>query len=369
MRKCKHRIRCPNCQSLNTKRQGKRQLDGGRKRQRWHCHNCKSSFTPYKEQLNLNTCRLYFEKGCGYRETGRTFQIAPITAWNKTIPFGFNCKSPLEVSLELKPKWSGFLLLDGDAINVLGKEESLLLGVDVYAQDIPVGLLVRQELKIHWVLILNVLKIQLGYPFKGVVSDGDPRIKGAVKEVTPDVPYQICIKHYEDFLRYVLRYQFKRRRGMHREYERFIDEVHQMLYAPNIEMSKGSIERIIADTNFKRAGLADLIDKLIRDFPYLITHFLHPGLPRTNSIIEGVISRLDRRINPTNGFQYHKTAWATIKMMIMRYRFKPFTDSRNKKNNHKAPLELAGVDVSGIDWLKFSQRSSQPKNLLSLLEF
>jgi len=165
MRKCKHRLRCPNCQSLNTKRKGNFQTKKGKKRNRWHCHNCKSSFTPYKEQLNLNTCRLYFEKGCGYRETGRTFQIAPITAWNKTIPFGFNCKSPLEVSLELKPKWSGFLLLDGDAINVLGKEESLLLGVDVYAQDIPVGLLVRQELKITLGPYFKRLKNTTGLSF------------------------------------------------------------------------------------------------------------------------------------------------------------------------------------------------------------
>lgn len=82
-------------------------------------------------------------------------------------------------------------------------------------------------------------------------------------------------------------------------------------------------------------------------------------MPRTNNIAEGVISRLDSKIDQADGYQCYDIAWATLKMLIMRYRFKKFTDCR-KKNKHKngeSPLELAGVNTSNINWVKFSQKS------------
>jgi hypothetical protein len=46
-------------------------------------------------------------------------------------------------------------------------------------------------------------------------------------------------------------------------------------------------------------------------------------------------------------------------MLIMRYRFKVFTDCRkkNKQKNGKTPLELAGVDLLKMNWINFSQKS------------
>jgi hypothetical protein len=45
-----------------------------------------------------------------------------------------------------------------------------------------------------------------------------------------------------------------------------------------------------------------------------------------------------------------------LKLLIMNYRFHPFSCSRNRAHNGLSPLELAGVDISNINWVEYSQR-------------
>ena len=87
------------------------------------------------------------------------------------------------------------------------------------------------------------------------------------------------------------------------------------------------------------------------------THFHYPRLPRTNNIIEGIIDKLKHKITDCHGFTYPETAWNSIKMIIMNYRFHKFTCSRIEGHNgKKSSLELAGVNTTGINWIKFSQK-------------
>ena len=76
------------------------------------------------------------------------------------------------------------------------------------------------------------------------------------------------------------------------------------------------------------------------------THFDYPQLPRTNNIIEGIIDKLKHKITDCHGFTYPETAWNSIKMIIMNYRFHKFTRSRIEGHNGKSPLELADVNIS-----------------------
>jgi hypothetical protein len=45
-----------------------------------------------------------------------------------------------------------------------------------------------------------------------------------------------------------------------------------------------------------------------------------------------------------------------LKLLIMSYRFPPFSCSRNRAHNGLSPLQLAGVYTSNINWIEFSQR-------------
>jgi hypothetical protein len=270
-----------------------------------------------------------------------------------------HCKSPVEASLELSPQWSGYLLADGDSIRVGSNSESLLLGVDSYSQDIPHALLAEHEDSRNWNKFFAVIKAFLRYPLKGITSDGDPALQKAREAVFPNTPWQLCIKHFEDGLSRFLRYQFTQRRGYWRETDRLLMAVHDMIYAKSFPLSQNYLSAISTDPGFRQAGLSEVIDTIIEKFPHLVTYHFHPGMPRTTNIAEGVISRLDEKINTADGYKCHETCWATAKMLIMHYRFKRFTDcrKRNKHKNGKCPLEIAGVNAAKLNWITFSQRS------------
>jgi hypothetical protein len=51
------------------------------------------------------------------------------------------------------------------------------------------------------------------------------------------------------------------------------------------------------------------------------------------------------------GFESLESAERHVRVLVGCYRFKRFTDSCN--GNGKSPLELAGIDLQGHDWLAF----------------
>lgn len=354
MRHAKHRCRCPFCHALETQRYGR--TSGGHIR--WYCTLCRHTFTPYDRQLTVQGTSLYFDSEASYRGVGRALGIDPHTAWNRIIELGFNCKTPMEASVELRPRWSGYLMVDGDSLVVASDRESLLLGVDAGTQDIANAILAEHEDGENWTRLLLGIKHPVNYPVKGVVSDGDPALQQAIRVVFPGVPYQYCARHFEKELYRFLHYGMTQKRGYWREGQRFLDSSKRLLYAPNFEAAQHRFRSIVRDRGFKEAGFGELIGKIRDNFKDLTTHYFHPGMPRTNNIAEGMISRLDSKINQADGYKSHDTAWATLKMHIMHRRFKEFTDCRNgnKENNGKSPLELAGVDVAALNWITFSQK-------------
>ena len=361
MKHAKRRIRCRNCGSLKTKRHVKiatKKQGQSKQHIHWYCKDCHKTFFPWQNQLNQKMVKLYFENGASYRAVGHDLGLNPLTAYRRVIHQGFNCKSPWEVSLELRPHWCGYLGIDGDSVLVGRKKQCLMIGADAYSQDIPHAILAEHEDGPNWTHFLLVIKDPIHYPLKGIVSDGDPAIQEARKAVFPEVPYQLCVKHFKDDLERFLCYRFTQRRGYWREIERFLKAVDCMLYAPAFALAQKYLEAILFDPGFKKAGLTEAIVHLREKFPLLTTHHSHPGMPRTNNITEGIISRLDSKINQADGYNYSDTAWATLKMLIMRYRFKKFTDckKKNKHKNGKSPLELAGVNTSNINWVRFSQK-------------
>jgi len=360
MNRSKRRIRCPICSGLHTKRHGFHRLkQGSKNRRRYYCIDCGKTFTPQRQQITEEAVRLYFDTGASYRGVGRHLSIEPKTAYKRIISMGFQSKSPMQVSLELKPRWCGYLCVDGDTITVGRHSECLMIGVDCYSQDIPHAILAEHEDGMNWTHFFLVTKYPIDYPFKGIISDGDPAIQEARQAVLPDVPWQLCVKHFEDNLSRYLRYTFTQKRGYWRETDRLLKAVHNMLYSRSLKKAKKYLSAISIDPGFKKAGLSKVIDNIEEQFPYLVTHHSHPGMPRTNNIGEGVISRLDEKINRADGYMCHDTCWATMKLLITWYRFKRFTDCRkkNKHKNGKSPLELAVVKTSNINWIRFSQRS------------
>jgi hypothetical protein len=90
---------------------------------------------------------------------------------------------------------------------------------------------------------------------------------------------------------------------------------------------------------------------------FFFTHVDHLAMPRTTNIIEGIIRQLRRKIDDAQGFNSVGHAWRSLKLLIMRYRFERFRDSRFEGHNCTALLGLAALNVDGIDRSRFSKKN------------
>ena len=125
------------------------------------------------------------------------------------------------------------------------------------------------------------------------------------------------------------------------------------------------MDEAFSDLNeFERKFMVKYQKSIIKTFKryssIIGTHFYHPNIPRDNNIAENIIKQLNRRIKLFAGFQRADTAYAVIKLLVMWYRFKTFTDSRDKTKNGRSPLQLAGVSTKNLDWLKYSRMKMKP---------
>ena len=338
-----------------------------RKIRRWWCHDCQRAFSQQRQEaqrhigyelgLILRAAHLYFDREASYRAVGRELHVRPYRIFQWIDALGENAKSFVEVAKELKPSWDGYLLLDGKVIFVQGEHYSLLLSADAATQDVPIASFAPSERAQHWEPMLECLRDEIGYPLKGLVIDGDWGLWSACQKLFPRVPLQLCVRHMGQFLHYHFRYLYK---GSGKGVEAFKALAFRLLYVKS-QPQRDFWLKIWQQRRqaFKYCGLEKEILSFEDKLPFLFTHLDHPGMPRTTNIIEGIIRQLSRKIDDTDGFESTETAWRSLRLLIMRYRFHRFTDSRLQGHNGKAPLELAGVNIDNIDWVQFSQKKHQ----------
>lgn len=304
--------------------------------------------------MHYQAAKLYFTEESSYRAVGRELKVTPLTVFRWIDMLGRNCKSFEQIAQELKPQWGGCLLADGKSIFIRGKEYALLLTADAKTHDIPMAQLARSENKEGWESVFISLRDRIPYPLQGLVIDGDFGLWAAIKRVFPEIPIQLCVRHVEQFLLYHFRYKYK---GSGKGVEEFLKTAREILYAPDLGEWQRSIDSFKSHrSTWRSLGLETEYLSFIDKIPYTGTHFFHPGMPRTNSIIEGIIRNLSRKIDDTDGFESFETAWNSLRLLIMNYRFHPFSCSRIKDHNGLSPLELAQVDLSKINWVEFSQK-------------
>jgi hypothetical protein len=297
---------------------------------------------------------LYYSAEGSYRAVARQLGIRANTALKITNQLGANCKSFIQVARELRPQWSGSLLVDGKTISVGKRKYALLLTADAKTQDIPYANLFESENLENYFSLLEAVRDKLSYPMKGITVDGDSGLVSATQAAFPGVPLQLCVRHLDEFHVYYFNY---RHEGPAKGVVRFLELTHRLLYAKSLGHLKHLIqEYLTCRDDLIEAGLGQEIKNFERKFDYLWTHLKHPGMPRTTNIIESIIHQLSRKIDRTDGFRSAETAWNSLKLLIMKYRFHTFTCSRIKGHNGHSPLSLAKAKTSNIHWVTFSQK-------------
>lgn len=359
--------RCLFCGGTNTKkhdiRSKKRKTPQGAKREcyrRWFCNSCAKPFTPTRIEtdnfsLKIKACELYYDAEASYRAVSRRLGIAAYRLFEIINALGANCKSTLDVARELKPQWSGYLFIDEKSIWIKGVEWFLLIAVDLTTQDIVHWNLVPREDETNVAWFMIVIKMAIEYPFKGVISDLLPEFYATTRWLLPGIPHQFCTYHaYRATERYI-KYHYT---GGDRLWaERFLVITRIICRCKSFDTAIRALRYLEChQQELRHAGLLKRMNILRLRFPHLIKRFKDQNLKPDNNVVENVIKQLNQKFKKVAGFESYETAYNSIALLIMRYRFHKFSCSRIRGNNKKSPLELAGVDTSKINWVRFSQK-------------
>ena len=366
--KCQKK-RCPFCLNFNTKKNGslRRQpktLRGLTKRrtQRLYCNDCKRPFTAryknkyshYSLDFKHEAIKRFIEDKSTYGTISKRLGSSTGAIWNWVNQAGGKCKGPLVISQELKPNWVGILGIDGKPIKVKGKKKTALLAVDVLTCDLVYYDVVSSEDKENCKRFLLIVREVMKYPTKAIVSDfgkGNVFIE-LINDIFPDVLHQACVAHFDRYLDFKIP---KSKKSPYYEYNRILRNlVHNLLYADNFNDAQEIFIRLMTYKNFFKASYHKTILKsLKKNFHLLTAHFHEELLPRDNNVTENVVGQLGAKLDTIKSFGSDDSPPNFLKLWAAWYRFKPFTDSNYESRKNLSPLQLAGVDTSKLDWLKF----------------
>jgi transposase-like protein len=281
---------------------------------------------------------------------GQSVSRVALNTWVQEL--GAEAKSPLEVSAELTPGWGGFLGVDGKAIYVRGHKHCLLIGVDHPTQDLVHALVVESETTDCFARLVTEARLDASYPLKGVVTDLAPGFAQAHRDHFGVVPFQACRVHFDRRLdSNIPKAKWSKKAPLYVELKARIRAV---LFANTYEQARSLVDQLIAERKrFKDTGNVDVIHALRRSFDHYMAHHFTPGLPADNNVTENVIKQLNKKLRLMEGFESIESAERYVRLLVGCYRFKRFTDSCRKAENGRSPLELAGVNLAGRDWLSF----------------
>lgn len=269
---------------------------------------------------------------------------------------GGRAKTPVEVSAVLRPpSWSGFLGVDGKAIFVAGEEAALLVGVDQGTHDVVHAVVAEVEGEEAFERLVREAVTKGGYPLKSLVSDASPPFLAAHANYFARAPLQLCRIHASRRLDFTIP---KAKRSPDAPLRAELkDRVRAVLFATTKEEARRLFRDLLGErTRYEGLGRGDTIGAMERSFELYMTHHRVQGMPADANITENVIKQLGKKLRLMEGFASLESAERFSRLLVGCYRFKRFTDSCRRDGNGKSPLQLAGVDTEGIDWLRFLLR-------------
>ena len=388
-----------------------------RQTQRYRCESCGRTFSQrpglrqrYAADVLAESVKRHLEDRASFRVIAKRLselthrRFSRMTGHRALTQACQSCKTPVEVAQALHPRWEGFLHLDGKGIKLKGLPAyawTAFLAQDSTGDGVHLALWEGGEQRELIRDFLRAIRDTLHYPIRGVISDLSEEIIWAVQQVWPGIPHQGCLTHtlrlidrHTDYLaiRHRCWQQLQRWRRwreetpiLHRQtlaYRAGVRAIRQTLAAIKQIPARAlrlrrrariwlfSPTREEGDTRwdrFQRVGASArsrgeraLVASLQTHQAVLLTHLAHPDMPRTNNRIENLIKQLNRRLKTLEGFGNPRQARGYLYLWSCYHRFKPYTDCRrpHRHKNGKAPLECAGVDLTGLDWFRFSQKTN-----------
>ena len=343
------------------------------------CLDCKRTFTAGKEQRKRNIVRRHLEDGSSYRTIQRRDGYSKTTAVKCMRELGKTVKDSAWIARSLKPKWRSVLCVDGTYVGVrnafahLARKERwfedeserflhkliAIIGTDYHTRDLPHYAIGDNENMIDLVMFFQQLK-ENGYDLEVLVRDGNKAIgEAAVHVYGKPIDQQLCHHHFLakfDDAMAVKTCDAKDQKNI-------LDlkmRVCSIIRVPDIDLACTRAAQFFREQNrFKTSVVTtELVGKFIRDYESLTEYLQHPRgfVPTTVNVSENMNKQLKDRLTPMCRFQSIQSAENYVKLWCLKRRFQKFTDCKKpfKHLNGKAPLEIAGSSIGGLDYLNLT---------------
>jgi transposase-like protein len=333
-----------------------------------------------------------------YERTGRKISASSLQRMVEEV--GKRCKTAWEMSLELKPRWNGVLLVDEKMCSIRGAWQWWYVAVDGTGDIVHCQAVKELNVTEATGFLREVKELSSRLGSRGIVTDLDTALTKAVEAVYAGKPHQYCLKHalwslerslgYNPlaarwkWTRQELRERFTRlpdRKGFHAQqaHRQFVHDwdksrglseryrqLHELrelcrriLFAAS---EQNALERFKA---LRRSQAYDPRKQRIairffqRHWSRLMAYHRVVGLPRTTNIVENVNKQFERRFKTIEAFQHRWTAISYVNLLVAYLRQKPYTDCRGTRKylNGKSRLQAASVHHPN-DWLRLALKTS-----------
>lgn len=380
------RVRCPNCKSLKTVKNGHRKLidyslerKSSKTIQRYKCKDCKRSFTMrnksrqrYSREFKLEITRMHVEERMSYRLISKrlkekySIRISKNTICKMVNQIACYSKGDIKIKQEYSPRWQGYLTVDDKYFSVGGNKKLILAATDS-SGDI-IHLEIFNQVEQHRIdQFFEFIERHLKYPVTAITTDLDEMLEKSIsKQYGNKVLHQKCLKHAMDTIDRIIQLKQKRKKLQmtsvndkeeylknleeYQEAQKIYDLCKKALYGKQKEVSIDLLNQLI---NYKEKypGLSRFIN---RHLDKLLTHQKDENVKKTNNIAENINRRLMIRLKTIESFKSFNSAENYLNLYKNYLRFKPYTDCRgnNKIKNGKSPLEVCGVVIKNRDWIK-----------------
>lgn len=377
-------MRCPNCRSLKTVKNGARQkvdysLERKSKKsiQRYQCKECQKRFVKKKSKerytlkFKIELVRMHLEERMSYRVISKrikeqySLNLSKNTICRLVNEIARLSKGDIKIKEEYHPCWEGYLTVDDKYFSVGGKKKLILTASDSSGDFIHTEIF--KEVEQHGIdEFMRFIKEHLRYPIKGITTDLDEMLEKSTEKVFgKSMPHQQCLKHALDIVDRIIELKQKRRsyenalknkttdclekKVKYEEAENIMGLSRAMFYSADEKQSK----KILGELKIYQAKYPKLIAFFDRSLEKLLTHQKHPLIKKTNNVAENINRQLMRRLKTIESFQKLIYAENYLNLYKNYLRFKPYTDCRgtHKHKNGKSPLEVCGVVLQNKDWL------------------
>jgi len=303
------------------------------------------------------------------RTIGRRKQVSKYTVSVAVTTIAKEVKGSIWIAKQFQPLWGHVLSVDGKLIRVFNPgatdyrgtsaqkaaqlKKTWIAGVDVLTKDLPHYVVADGEGKIDMYEYFKTLKDEINYDLKVVVSDGKPDTERAVKIVYGSgIGIQLCVRHFIETLKAIVREEKKQQRVIT---ENLVMNIWSALNLPNEADCYDALSIITSEPETRCQKL--IVHTLQSHIYKLTTHFRFKDqyfVPRYNNDIENLFKQVSLRLKSWNMFRSKQNAENYLKAWALYRRFTKFTDCSghiNRLKNGKAPIELAGVNIDGLDYL------------------